>query len=68
MNYKQIAGKFFKGFVFGAGSAVFALDFSAFQLSSLEQWKTFGIAVILATITGGLHAVWEIGRQIFGNS
>ena len=65
MDYKIILGKFVKGAIFGAGSALFSVDLSSFALNDNEAYKKFGIIVLSAVIAGALHGLWQIGKEVF---
>lgn len=65
MNFKLVLQKFFKGTLFGAGSALFAVDLSGFALNSVDSFHKLGVIALFAVIAGALHGFWEVGKQVF---
>jgi hypothetical protein len=65
MNYQQVLQKFFKGMLFGAGSAVFSVDLSGFTLTSVDAYHKLLIVVVAALCAGALHGLWDAGKQYF---
>ncbi len=65
MDYKLVLQKFFKGIVFGAGSALFTIDLSGFALNSVDGYHKLGLIALFAVLAGALHGLWETGRQLF---
>lgn len=68
MDYKLVLQKFVKGMVFGAGAALFSVDLSTFALNSVDAYQKFGVVILAAVLAGALHGIWEVGKQVFGNS
>lgn len=65
MDYKLALAKFVKGTLFGAGSALFSIDLAGFNLSSLTDYKKLGLIALTAVVAGGLHGLWNVGKQYF---
>lgn len=65
INWKLALSKFIKGAIFGAGSALFSIDLSAFRLDSLIDYKKLGLIALIALVAGALHGIWNVGKQYF---
>ena len=65
MDYNLVLQKFVKGIIFGAGAAVFSVDLSGFNLTSVDAYKKLGLIVVTALIAGALHGLWNVGQQYF---
>ena len=65
MDYNLVLQKFVKGIIFGAGAAVFSVDLSGFNLTSVDAYKKLGLIVVTALVAGALHGLFEVGKQYF---
>ena len=65
MDYNLVLQKFVKGIIFGAGAAVFSVDLSGFNLTSVDAYKKLGLIVVTALVAGALHGLWNVGQQYF---
>lgn len=65
INWKLALSKFVKGAVFGAGSALFSIDLTAFQLDNIQSYQKLGLIALIALGAGALHGIWNVGKQYF---
>lgn len=65
IDWNQVANKFAKAAIFGAGAALFSVNVQSFSLNSLQGYQKLALAIGTAIVTGVLHAVWNLGEQMF---